>query len=175
MSQVPRQKPKKSKAEQINIVIGLLNAGSTQAAVAKAIGVNLRTVQRWIAQPEVKERLEITQKEVQAIAQTDPVILSLTEIRQQVDEILSYRDSQRRFATEMGEVVFKAIAVIKRTVERLELNPDEVSIRSIPPLLKSVTDAAEKASNAWSRSVGLDDLLETINEPKVISDRSKED
>jgi hypothetical protein len=122
----------------------------------------------------VKQRLVSIQQEASAIAQSDPVVLSVTDIRQQVDEILSYRDSQKHFATEMGEVVFKAIGVIRKAVERLEENPDEVSIRSLPPLLKAITDASEKVSNAWSRSVGLDDLLERIgDEPKVVSQGSE--
>jgi Tfp pilus assembly protein FimT len=101
MSQVVRQKPKRSKAEQIEMLIRLVNSGKTQAAAATAIGVNIRTVQRWLADPTVKERLVLIQQEASAIAQSDPVVLSVTDIRQQVDEILSYRDSQRHFATEM--------------------------------------------------------------------------
>jgi transposase len=176
MTKGVRQSPKKpTKAEQLNIVIGLINGGKSQAAAAKAVGLHLRTVQRWLAEPEVRQKLETTRKEVQAIAKADPVVLSLTEIRQQIDEILSYRDSQRRFAVEMGEVVFRAVVVIKKAVERLEINPDEVSIRSIPPLLKAITDASEKVSNSWSRSVGLDGLLDTLkDESQVISQRETE-
>lgn len=174
MSQTVRQKPKKTKAEQIETVIRLINAGKTQAAAATAIGVNVRTVQRWLTEPTVKERLISIQQEANAIAQTDPVVLSVTDIRVQVQEILDYRNSQRSFALEMGAVVQKATAVLLKAVEKLEENPDEMSARTIPQLLRAVVDAADKVSNAWSRATGLDDLLEQINEPKAISQGSKD-
>jgi transposase len=170
MSQKPRQKPKKSKAEQIETLIRLINSGKTQSAAATAIGVNIRTVQRWLADPAVRERLVSIQQEASAIAQSDPVVLSVTDIRAQVQEILNYRDSQRSFALEMGLVIQKSTAVLLKAVEKLEQNPDEISARTIPQLLRAVTDAAEKVSNAWSRATGLDDLLEGLkDEPQAIS------
>ena len=175
MSQEKRQKPKKSKAEQIETLIRLINSGKTQSATATALGVNIRTVQRWMSDPSVRERLISIQQETNAITQTDPVVLSVADIRSQVQEILDYRNSQRSFALEMGAVVHKATVVLLRAVEKLEQNPDEMSARTIPQLLRAVVDAADKVSNAWSRSTGLDDLLEQINnEPKVINQGQKE-
>lgn len=161
---------KKSKPDQVEAVIRLLNAGKTQSEAAKTIGVNLRTVQRWIAEPEVKQRLVAAQKEVKAIVASDPVVLTVTEIRAQVQEILEYRDSQKSFALEMGLVVQKATNILLKAVERIEQNPDEVTVRTVPQLMRAVTDAAEKVSTAWVRATGLDDVLEEIgSEPKTIS------
>ena len=174
MSQNSRQKPKKSKAEQIETLIRLINSGKTQSATATALGVNIRTVQRWMSDPSVRERLISIQQETNAIAQTDPVVLSVADVRVQVQEILDYRNSQRSFALEMGAVVQKATLVLLRAVEKLEQNPDEMSARTIPQLLRAVVDAADKVSNAWSRATGLDDLLEQINEPKAISQGQEE-
>jgi len=56
MSHKTRQASKKSKADQTETVIRLLNAGKTQTEAAKTIGVNIRTVQRWVADSRVKER-----------------------------------------------------------------------------------------------------------------------
>ena len=170
MSQKTRQSSKKSKADQVEAVIRLLNAGKTQSEAAKTIGVNLRTVQRWVAEPEVKQRLAAAQREVKAIVASDPVVLTVTEVRAQVQEILDYRDSQRNFALQMGEVVQKATSILLKAVERIEENPDEVTARTIPQLMRAVTDAAEKVSSAWVRATGLDDVLEEIgSEPKTIS------
>lgn len=175
MSHEARQK-KKSKAEQIETVIRLLNKGKTQAEAAQAIGVNIRTVQRWVAQSEVKERLIATQKEVKAIAYSDPIVLSVTDVRAQVQEILDYRDSQRNFAMEMGLVVRKATGILLQAVERIEQNPEEVTARNLPQLLRAVAHTAEVVSNAWVRASGLDDLLEQVgNEPKIIESGEKED
>jgi DNA-binding transcriptional regulator LsrR (DeoR family) len=174
MSQSPRQKPKQSKSEKIEKLIRLLNAGKTQSAAATALGIDVRTVQRWLTDPAVKERLVSIRQEASAIAQTDPVVLSVADVRAQVQEILDYRNSQRSFALEMGTVVQKATAVLLKAVEKLEDNPDEMSARTIPQLLRAVVDAADKVSNAWSRTTGLDDILEQINEPKVISQGSQD-
>lgn len=158
------------------MLIRLLNAGKTQAAAATAIGVNTRTVQRWIANPAVKERLVSIQQEASAIAKTDPVVLSVADIRRQVEEIISYRDTQRSFALEMGLVVQKATGILLHAVERLEENPEEVTVRTIPQLMKAITDAAEKVSNSWVRATGLDDVLEELgSEPKVISQGKEAD
>ena len=175
MSQAERQKPKKTKAEQIEMLIRLINAGKTQAAAATAIGVNIRTVQRWLTDPSVKERLASIQQQASAIAQTDPVVLSVVEVREQVGQILNYRDSQLSFAQEMGEVVQRSTRIIKIALDRIEANPDELSVKTLPQLLRAIVDASEKVSTAWSRATGLDDLLEQVsNEPKVISQGQEE-
>jgi hypothetical protein len=136
MSQAERQKPKKTKAEQIEMLIRLINAGKTQ---------------------------------------TDPVILSVVEVREQVGQILNYRDSQLSFAQEMGEVVQRSTRIIKIALDRIEANPDELSVKTLPQLLRAIVDASEKVSTAWSRATGLDDLLEQVsNEPKVISQGQEE-
>ena len=175
MSQKIRQNPKKSKAEQIEAVIRLVNAGKTQGQAALAVGVNLRTVQRWLAEPKVKERLVTIQKEAKAIAQSDPVVVSVVDIRAQVEEIRSYRDAQQNFALQMGLVVQKSTAVLLKAVERLEANPDEITVRTLPQLMRAVSDSAEKVSTAWLRATGLEDLLEELgSEPKTISQGQEE-
>jgi hypothetical protein len=175
MSQAERQKPKKTKAEQIEMLIRLINAGKTQAAAATAIGVNIRTVQRWLTDPSVKERLASIQQEASAIAQTDPVVLSVVEVREQVGQILNYRDSQLSFAQEMGEVVQRSTRIIKIALDRIEANPDELTVRTLPQLLRAVGDVAEKVSAAWVRVTGIDDIFEELgSEPKTISQRQEE-
>jgi hypothetical protein len=165
----------RSKAEQLEIVVKLLSRGKTQAEAAAAAGVTTRTVQRWFADPQLKQRLTEVEQETDALIKTDPVVLTVTDIRSQVQELLDYRESQRSFALEMGAVVQKATLVLLRAVEKLEQNPDEMSARTIPQLLRAVVDAADKVSNAWSRATGLDDLLDQINnEPKAITQGQKE-
>jgi len=175
MSQKPGQSPKKSKAEQIETVIRFINAGKTQAQAAAAVGVNLRTVQRWLTQPEVKGRLATIQNEARAISQSDPVVVSVVDIRAQVEEILSYRDAQKNFALQMGLVVQKSTTVLLKAVERLEANPDEITVRTLPQLMRAVSDSAEKVSTAWLRATGLEDILEELgSEPKAISQGQEE-
>jgi hypothetical protein len=125
MTRQTRQSQKKTKAEQVDTVVRFLHAGKTQAEAAVAAGVNIRTVQRWLADSEVRARLTELQQQTEAIVKTDSLVLSVTQVRQQVEEILSYRDSQRFFALQMGSVVQKATGVILAAVERLEQNPED--------------------------------------------------
>ena len=156
--------------------VELLLSGHTQAEVAKILGRDIRTIQKWVALPEVKVLLEARGKQRKALVQSDPVVLSVVDIRSQVQEILDYRDSQRSFAVEMGAVIQKATAILAKVVEQIEQNPEQVTARTLPQLMRAVADTAEKVSNAWARATGLDDLLEQIgNEPKAVESGEKED
>ena len=175
MDRKPRQSQKKSKSEQLDKVLRFLSAGKTQAEAAAAAGINVRTLQRWLTDPQVKTKLSEIQQHTDAIVRSDPVVLSITEVRQQVSEILQYRESQLTFALKMDQIIQKTSAVLLKAVERLEANPDELSVRSIPPLMRALADLGEKASNAWARTAGLDDLLQNLkDEPQAISQGQKE-
>lgn len=168
-TKMPRPKQEKNIARAIR----LLHAGKSAKEVADLCGVSLRTIQRWAQEREPD--LQVLESQEKALVASDPVILTVTDIRAQVQEILNYRDSQRSFALEMGVVVQKATAVLLKAVEKLEQNPDEVTARTIPQLMRAVTDAAEKVSTAWVRTTGLDDVLEELgSEPKVIGQGQEE-
>lgn len=166
---MPRQKQEKL----VSKAIRLLHAGKSQQEVAKLCGVSLRTIQRWASEKAVE--LQSLESQEKALIQSDPVVLTVTEVREQVQQILSYRDSQASFANQMGLVVQKSTDVLLRVIERIERNPDEVTARNLPQLMRAVSDASEKVSSAWMRATGLDDLLDQVtNEPKVITQRSDE-
>jgi hypothetical protein len=76
----------------------------------------------------------------------------------------------------MGLVVQKSTGILLKAVERLEQNPDEINARTLPQLMRAVTDASEKISNAWKNATGLDILLEKLGDeqPKIIGDGSEE-
>jgi hypothetical protein len=166
----------RSKTEQIEIVIKLLSRGKTQSEAAEAAGITTRTIQRWFSDPQLKQRLIDAEQETNVIIKSDPVLLTVVDIRSQVQELLDYRESQRSFALDMGMVVKKSTTVLLRAVERLEQNPDEITVRSLPQLMRAIGDLSEKVSSAWSRSVGLDDLLDRVgaNEPQIIEFGSEE-
>jgi hypothetical protein len=166
--------PRPKQEKLIEKAIRLLHAGKSQQEVAKICGVSLRSIQRWSSQnSEALQNLEFKEK---AIIHSDPMVLTVTEVRQQVQEILDYRDFQRTFAIQMGEIVQKTSAVLLKAIERLQENPDELSVRLIPQLMRALTDASEKVSSAWVRTSGLEDILEELgSEPKIISQRQEED
>jgi hypothetical protein len=160
-------------SDLINKAFKLYRAGKDKTEIARLCKVHVRTVQRWLSDESVFAELEEIEKN---IIESDPLIFTVTEVRAQVQEILDYRDSQKVFALEMGEVVFKSVRLLKTAVERLENNSDELTARNIPSFMRAVTDAAEKVSNAWLRTTGLEDLLDRISdEPKVIEPREVED
>ena len=165
--------PRPRQEKNINRAIRLLHAGKSPKEVANLCGVSLRTLQRWAR--ERKPDLQALEFQEKALVASDPIVLTVTDVRAQVQEILEYRDSQRNFALEMGLVVQKATGVLLKAVEKLEQNPDEISARTIPQLMRAVADASEKISSAWARSTGLDDLLEQVgNDPKIVSQGQEE-
>lgn len=167
---MPRPKQEKT----ISRAIRLLHSGKSPKEVADLCGVSLRSIQRWAQERETD--LQALESQEKALVSSDPVVLTVTDVRAQVQEILEYRDSQRNFALEMGLVVQKATGVLLKAVEKLEENPDEIPIRTIPQLIRAVADASEKISSAWARATGLDDLLEQVgSESKIISQGQEED
>ena len=166
---MPRPKQEKNIAKAIR----LLHAGKSPKEVATLCNVSQRTVQRWAQERQLD--LQALESQEKALVESDPVVLSVTHVRSQVQQILEYRDAQRDFALRMGLVVQKATGVLLKAVEKLEQNPDEISARTIPQLMRAVADCSEKISSAWSRATGLDDLLEQLgNEPQIIEPGSEE-
>ena len=153
----------------MEVVVKVLAAGKTQAEAAIAAGVTTRTVQRWILDPQVKQRLAEIQQQTDAIIKSDPVVLTVTEVREQVQQILTYRDCQASFADQMGLVVQKSTSILLQALERIEQNPDELTSRQIPQLLRATVDAFQEVSSAWSRRTGLDDIMERLaaDDPEI--------
>jgi transposase-like protein len=67
MPRQKRQSPKKSKEDQLNIVVRALANGKTQVEAAHEAGVSSRSVQRWILNPEIQLRIVALQRELEAI------------------------------------------------------------------------------------------------------------
>ena len=165
--------PRPKQEKNISKAVRLLHAGKSPKEVATLCNVSQRTVQRWAQERQLD--LQALESQEKALVESDPVVLSVTHVRAQVQEILDYRDAQRNFALEMGLVVQKATGVLLKAVEKLEQNPDEISARTIPQLMRAISDSAEKISSAWSRATGLDDLLEQLgNEPQIIEPGTEE-
>lgn len=149
--------------------VELLLSGRTQSEVAKILNRDIRTVQKWLVLPEVKDLLELRGKQRKALVQSDPVVLSLVEVRNQVNQILEYHEYQQTFSLQMGQIVKKALAVLLKALERLEGSPDELNVRLIPQLMKAVAGCSEAVSHSWERASGLEQLLETLrDEPEIV-------
>lgn len=148
--------------------VQLLLSGRTQSEVAKILNRDIRTIQKWVALPEVKDLLESRTIERKALVQSDPVVLSLVEVRNQVNQILEYHQYQQSFSLQMGQIVEKALAVLLKALERLEESPDELNARLIPQLMKAVAGCSEAVSHSWERASGLEQLLGTLrDEPET--------
>jgi hypothetical protein len=55
-----------------------------------------------VADPQLKQRLTEVEQETDVIVKSDPVVLTVVDVRSQVQELLDYRESQRSFASDMG-------------------------------------------------------------------------
>jgi hypothetical protein len=153
--------PKRSKLE-VEILSGrafnLLDEGWKPQVVALELGVSLRSVQRWIANRSCSD--EGSQAELIAVA--DKVVAEVTSISQQVVDLQDYRDSQRLLATEMGALASRLSSIARKTLDRLEESPEEITPRVLPGILKSIAELSEKSSNCWARSTGLEEVLNAV-------------
>ena len=152
--------PRPRQEKLIGKAIRLLHLVKSQQEVARACKVSVRTIARWVSQSS--EELPDLKPEEKAIVETDPLIMTVVELREQVQQILDYRDSQRFFAQRMGLVVQRSTNVLLKAIERLEQNPDELTARTLPQLMRAISDCSEKVSNSWARSAGLDGLIENL-------------
>lgn len=169
---------REEREQKIDEAIRLLRSGLTQEEVAGILKINVRTVQRWVADPEFKAKISASEQRDREIIQTDKPTQStlrrLTEIQEQLDAIESYRESQKAFAIRFGGILCRACNVLDKAVEKLEQNPEEMTARLIPQMMKAVTDASEKVSSAWARATGLEDLLEVLQDETSTDTRQKE-
>lgn len=163
--------------DRVDRAIKLLKAGRSQVEVARLVGVSSRTIARWISDPEVQAKLGKQQGQgalVKAASGLKP-----SEIRSQVSEILQYRQFESQSAVELGIILRLATSSIRRALESLQDNPEELSLRLVAPLLRVVLDGSGRVSDCWARAVGLDDLLEAIEainseQPQIAATRSEE-
>lgn len=150
--------------------VRLLADGRTQTEVASILGRNLRTVQKWVADPEFKQQLEAQKLQTTALIQSDPIVLSVTELRLQIDAIVACRNFYRDFATQWTPIIEEASEAIRSSITRLKENPDELTTRTLPALMRSVVDSQKIVGDCWKQSVSLDDLLERLDrEPQQIN------
>ncbi len=143
----------------------LLADGYDKKEVAQKLGVTVRTVQRWTSNKSYQQAIA----ERQLIAAADGVVVEATSIEQQVTDLFDYRDSQRFLALEMGSLATRVSQISKQVIERLEENPEEVSPRLLPQLLKAVAELSEKASCCWARATGLEEVLDAIQKQEFES------
>lgn len=143
----------------------LLADGHDKKEVAQKLGVTVRTVQRWTSNKSYQQAIA----ERQLIAAADGVVVEATSIEQQVTDLFDYRDSQRFLALEMGSLASRVSQISKQVIERLEENPEEVSPRLLPQLLRAVAELSEKASSCWARATGLEEVLDAIQKQELDS------
>ncbi len=163
---MPRPKPAKLMAKATR----LLTEGHPQDQVAEMLGISTRTLQRWIAAGDVEVKADLLDVAHQAVSE----VLASESIREQISNLIEYRDSQKFLALQMGTLASKLSKITLEAVQTLETNPTEVTPRLIPQYLRAVAELGKAASDCWARSIGLDDLIQKVddNESEITQARS---
>ena len=78
-------------------------------------------------------------------------------------------ESQRWFAIQLGVLAAKLLPVLQLATE--QVSPEDISIRSLPQLLRSVGDLADNASSCWARATGLEEILNVFSQQQASNDR----
>lgn len=170
---MPRQKPDKVIAKAVR----LLGEGKSQSEVAKKCGVSVRTLQRWVSSEGVGDKNIQKQSDQLVVAanKTIQTVLADSAVQQQLEDLAQYRNGQRLLAIEMASLASRLSIICTKSIERLELNPEDLAPRILPQYLKALSELSSKASDCWARSLGLDSILENLeHEPKAVAVRSEE-
>lgn len=136
----------------------LLDEGLDKKTVAKKLGVSVRTIQRWTSQECYTQKNSARQ----LINMADETVIEKTDIEEQIKDLIDYQEAQRFLALEMGSLAGHLSLISKRLLKHLEEHPEEISIRLLPQLLRTMAELSEKSSNCWARATGLEEVLNVI-------------
>lgn len=162
---MPRPKAEKLMAKATRF----MTEGYSQDKVAEMLGISTRTLQRWIAAGDVEVKPDLLDVAHEVVNE----VLASESIKVQITNLLEYRDSQKFLALQMGSLATKLSKITLEAVQTLETNPTEVTPRLIPQYLRAVAELGKAASDCWARSVGLDDLIQKVdNDSEITQTRS---
>lgn len=164
----------KSREYLINRAFKLLDQGFSQKIVAERLDVHLRTLQRWMNRCNYQKpstRIEnalveipgkATSVNVQQIEQPEADVVEAVEGQR----LYEYYESQRMLALQMVELTDLLTPMVKAVIQ--QSNPIDIPVRSVPSLIRAITDLADTSSDCWARATGLEEVLNVI---QTISNR----
>jgi transposase-like protein len=113
MPRQKRQSPKKSKEDQLNIVVRALANGKTQVEAAHEAGVSSRSVQRWILNPEIQLRIVALQRELEAIKNS-------ATLNQTQPTSHTYQESEEDITLRIKILAPKALSCLEAIIDNAE-------------------------------------------------------
>lgn len=136
----------------------LLAKGTSKSEVARRCNVSRKTVQRWSQEPDFIEAIENgVEEELIESADTQVMLATtLSDITTKIHDLLAYRDTQRSLAEGMEDLATKMLPVCNSLVERLEREPEQVTIRMLPQLIKAIGELTKVSSDCYARATGIE-------------------
>lgn len=147
----------------------LLDSGYSKQDVAKAMSTSVRSVERWVKKRDYEKPvpradtalIEVGLQKVQPVQIYKAVIASEGEAEpyeRLIADLEHYHETQRSVALGLSEIVLGLLPLIKNSLNSVQ--QEEISVRVVPALVKSVGQMADDISNCWLRSTGLQEILD---------------
>ncbi|WP_088893190.1 helix-turn-helix domain-containing protein [Leptolyngbya ohadii] len=140
--------------------IALLASGKSQVATARDIGVDRKTIARWMAIAEFNAELERRRSRLQEqhISQADA--LQDETISQFYQDLKAYREARLNI---YRAKLSRAVDILKKAGRRFNDLPDEaIAPGSLVGLFSIADQLSESGLNGWAEILAIDELLKRL-------------
>jgi hypothetical protein len=162
---MPKRSPSKQK-KLVESAFHLLDNQYTKRDICNKLGISIRTLQRWIKEGTYESTNDKAQEKLEQISLETIAAVKVVDDNSLVDDPLQgltdYMESQRWFAIQLGVLAAKLLPVLQLATE--QVSPEDISVRSLPQLLRAVGDLADNASSCWARATGLEEVLSVFRQ-----------
>ena len=134
-----------------------VSKGLTQDEAARQMGVSLRSLQRYLKEPIIQNKLEeIRQAELEGVkkAASDRAFSNSNQLFEELEAFASQQAKLHKVATnvsvKMFELAYKRLAT---------LDPDEMDAKTLATVVSAAASVANSGSNAQAHNLSVYELL----------------
>lgn len=140
--------------------IAQLAAGKSQVATAKDIGVDRKTIARWLAHEEFVAELERRRSRLTQKHQEQADAIQDAEVSSFYEDLKAYREA--RLSIYRAKLA-RGTKILKRVGERFDDLPDEaIAPQQLTGLFAIADQLCEAGLNGWAELLALDELLKRL-------------
>ncbi|MDX2215503.1 MAG: hypothetical protein SFY66_19725 [Oculatellaceae cyanobacterium bins.114] len=142
--------------------IAELASGKSQSATARDIGVDRKTINRWLAEEEFKAELERRSDRLQQQHQEQADALQDEEISQFYEGLKAYRDARLQI---YRAKLARGTKILKKAGERFDDLPAEaIAASSLVGFLSIADQLCESGLSGWAELLALEELLKRLED-----------
>ncbi len=142
-------------------VIAELASGKSQAATARDIGVDRKTISRWMAHADFAAELERRRSRLQEKHQEQADALQDEEISQFYADLKAYKEARLNV---YRAKLARGMKILKRAGERFDDLPTEaIAPQSLVGLFSIADQLSEAGLSGWAEILAIDELLKRLD------------